>query len=64
MKLTMPQIIMMNHAAWVNRENSDRRYNAKRHKDDINDPVIKQEEEKINGMTPAELSMYLASPFE
>lgn len=26
----MPQIIMVNHAAWVNYERSDRRYKAKR----------------------------------
>lgn len=62
-KLTMPQIIMLNHAAWVNKENADRRYEAKK-KTTPDDPVIQAEEDKLSQMSPAELSMYLASPFE
>jgi hypothetical protein len=30
MRMTLPQIIMMNHAAWVNQERSERRYKVKR----------------------------------
>lgn len=33
MKLTMPQIIMLNHAAWVNKERAERRHAAKRDKE-------------------------------
>lgn len=35
-RLTMPQIIMWNHAAWVNQERGDRRYKEKRdHEDNV-----------------------------
>jgi hypothetical protein len=34
MSLTMPQIVMLNHAAYVNRTNSERRYEAERERDD------------------------------
>ena len=30
MKLTVPQLVLLNHAAWVNRERSQRRFDAKR----------------------------------
>lgn len=30
MKLTLPQLTMMNHAAWASQENSTRRYEAKK----------------------------------
>jgi hypothetical protein len=43
MKLTLPQIIMLNHAAWADHENSQRRSDAKRkweEKRDREDPKL------------------------
>lgn len=43
LKLTVPQITMLNHAAWAEHENSDRRYKAKRaweEERDRNDPQL------------------------
>lgn len=59
-KLTMPQIIMLNHAAYVNRENADRRYKAKNANNKVtSDPLVAMEESKLDSMSPAELSHYL-----
>ena len=52
MRLTMPQSIMLNHAAWVNYERMDKRVKAKgdatRHANE--DPIV------MNGKRLAELS--------
>jgi hypothetical protein len=65
MKLTMPQIIMLNHASWVNRENAERRYNAKSKKKNVGlgEQVWQQEQEKVENMEPAQLSTYLSTIF-
>jgi len=33
MKLTVPQLVLLNHAAWVNRERGQRRFDHKREKE-------------------------------
>lgn len=43
LKLTVPQVIMLNHAAWAEHENSQRRYEAKRQWEEqreIDDPKL------------------------
>jgi hypothetical protein len=63
MALTMPQIIMLNHAATVNRLNSERRYEAKnRNKSRFEeDSLYKLEREEYEKMNPSQQSNYLAS---
>jgi hypothetical protein len=63
MKLTMPQLIMLNHAAWVNRENADRSYEAKHRRSKPEDMIWQQEQQKVETMDGKELSMYLTQPF-
>jgi hypothetical protein len=43
LKLTVPQVVMLNHAAWAEHENGQRRYEAKRkweEERDRNDPKL------------------------
>ncbi len=45
MKLTIPQMIMLNHAAWVEYENTQKRFESKRvKKADVaeNDPFLEE----------------------
>jgi len=60
MKLTLPQIFMYNHAAWVNRENSERRYKAKKALEGNQlDPAMQAEEERVMGLQGDDLTHYL-----
>lgn len=60
----MPQIIMLNHAAWVNHERGERRYNANKDKgDDGNsnaprNPTTRKERDgfRVNGKKLDELT--------
>lgn len=56
-KLTLPQIILMNHAAFVNRENSERRYEAKRKSEEN----LSSESKRVKEMKGKELTDYLTS---
>lgn len=53
MKLTMPQIIMYNHASWVNRENYERR---RKHTDV---PAMDKEAKRVASMEGETLFGYL-----
>lgn len=61
-KLTIPQILMLNHAAWVNHENSERKYNAKKPKNV--DPLVSAEEQRLNEMSPDQLTRYMSESWE
>jgi hypothetical protein len=55
MKITLPQVIMLNHAAWLERENADIRYKAKKAWDErekIEDPVL----EDFGGLKMSEIT--------
>lgn len=59
MRLTLPQIILLNHAAWANQERSDRRFKAKQKREEKNksdSPSLKADELVINGKTMDEMS--------
>lgn len=54
MRMTLPQIIMLNHAAWAEHENAERRYEAKKkaeEKKNLLDPEI----EELGGVRMSEL---------
>lgn len=63
MKLTTPQTIMLNHASWVNYENADRKSKAKRERDGSIDQEVQEERNHVDGLSPENLSKYLAMPF-
>lgn len=46
MKLTIPQMIMLNHAAWVEHENTQKKFELKRKKkedqDTDEDPILQE----------------------
>jgi hypothetical protein len=66
MALTVPQVILLNHAAWVNHENHDRRMKAKESKKKKAANEIEKDPEVLEGkkmseLEPAELSAYLSN---
>lgn len=63
MNLTLPQMIMLNHASWVNHENSERRFKAKRKWEESTNRLESQQQDALDKMSPQELSAYLSAPF-
>jgi hypothetical protein len=64
MSYTLPQIIMLNHAAYVNRENSERRYEAeKKAKPKFENAYEEQEAERVTKLEGSELTDYLTTPW-
>jgi hypothetical protein len=66
MKLTVPQIILLNHAAWANHENHERRMKAKETQKKKAGTEIEKDPEVLEGkkmseLEPEELSAYLSN---
>ena len=59
MRLTLPQIIMLNHAAWVNQKRSEEKANQKRTEPEVIEPVYKGK--KITEMDSDEFGRYWSS---
>lgn len=64
-KLTIPQIIMMNHAAHINNLRSDERVAAKEVSkgDDENDPIVWQGK-RASELTPEEQMIYFSASWD
>jgi hypothetical protein len=66
MKLTIPQVMMLNHAAYIEHENGDLRYAHKKaveewHEEhDAPDPVIEGFGKPLSELSDAQMNHYLA----
>lgn len=56
MRLTMPQIIMLNHAAWVNSERMKSRIHSKKNEDDDDQIVYKGK--RLSELNSEEMAAY------
>lgn len=64
MKLTLPQIILLNHACYVNRENAERKFDAEQAaKEDGNyeTAAMKVDRERVGDMKSEDLVGYVMS---
>jgi hypothetical protein len=64
MRLTFPQMLMFNHAAYVNNENARRKSDAKRDKEERQESrEVRREKEMVSSLSGPELTSYLSKPF-
>lgn len=65
MSLTIPQVMMLNHAAWLEKENGDIRYEHKKKVDEwvksntAPDPVINEFGKTLSELDDRQLATYL-----
>lgn len=62
MQLTLPQIILLNHASYVNRENSERKYEAEKEAKEngtFETPELRGARQRVGEMNSEDLVGYV-----